>query len=108
MASNAEFEQYCLDVDERYAEWLHKPSICREDWLMHRNTRGYDATFSRLANRCMAPGCQYPIKDADNYYVMGTGSVCDVCWAMYMAVKMRLFFIDAQREADEIKKRKKG
>lgn len=75
---------------------------------MRRNTWGYDMAFSFRANRCTAPGCGYPIKDADNYYVAGTGSVCDVCWAMFMAVKMRLWFVEAQREADEKKKRKPG
>lgn len=100
------FEQYCRDLDSRFLASCKNPPVTQEGWIMRGNVRGYDRAFSSRANRCTAPGCGYPIKDADNFYITAVGSVCDLCWAMYMAVKMKLWFIDAQAEADKDKKKK--
>jgi hypothetical protein len=101
-----DFNEYCRDLDSRFLASCKNPPLTQESWIIRQNVRGYDLVFLSRTNHCSAPGCGYPIKDADNFYITSVGSVCDLCWAMYMAVKMKLWFLDAQAEAD--KKKKKG
>lgn len=80
----------------------------REAYIIEGNVRGFDMMFENLVCHCAAPDCLYPLRnDGDNYTLPGIGDVCNVCFVMYTVVQVRQFFVDAQRQMNEVKKRRK-
>jgi hypothetical protein len=52
--------------------------------------------------KCGNPACGYPLSGLQEYAdAMSFGKVCDLCHAMFWAVKQRIFFVKAHEEEEK-------
>jgi hypothetical protein len=107
-AKGQDFDRFIFDLDTRFTVWSKQLPKTNDGRIMKSNAANFDMAFSFLTNQCKAPGCRYPLRDADNYYILDVGDVCNLCYAMYSAVKARLWFVEAQRLENEANRRPKG
>ena len=58
--------------------------------VIDMNCRLLDTMFQRLAGRCNAPGCDWPLSALRerNFEVPEVGPVCATCWDIYNSMTM--------------------
>jgi hypothetical protein len=100
-----DFSTWAAHLDFGYDAWRKKTAADLETWVARNNARGWDRVFHGLRDRCQAPGCRYPLRDAESYHLIGVGNVCNLCHYMYMIVHSKAFFVAAQQQDDEAKRK---
>ena len=105
---NTAFVRWTFETEKRYREWLKNTPSNLNDSVAKSNVFGYGSVFSQLQNRCVAPGCGYPLRNdggADKLPIIG--DVCNLCYYMYHLVNSRVWFVTAHREEEELRKKNK-
>lgn len=70
-----------------------------EQAIIIRNVTHYTRVFKTSTKNCQHAECGYPLPPDDlHFFVIGTGHVCDLCYALHQTVKDRLFFVNAHKE----------
>ncbi len=103
---NFEYD-YGFESQARFQDWQRRTPFSLEDHLTKNNAQGYDALFSRLEKHCLAPNCGYPLRATDNFQIMNLGEVCYLCYCMHKIVSLHPWFVAAQREYEDSKRKKR-
>jgi hypothetical protein len=102
-----DINNFIFDLETRFETWRTRNPITLEDHLTKVNAQGYQAVFSKLEKFCAAPGCGYPLRYADNFQILNLGEVCYLCYCMHKIVNQKPYFVNAQREYEENKRKKR-
>jgi hypothetical protein len=105
-AASEDFETWAARLEFRFDDWRRRTASNLETWVAHNNARGWDRMFSSLQHRCQAPGCRYPVRDAESYHIIGVGNVCNLCHYMYMLVHSKAYFVACQQQDDNYRGKK--
>jgi hypothetical protein len=102
-----DFDTWAARLEFGFDAWRRLVGEDLHDYMIRNNIRAWDRKFNQMSSRCSAPGCNYPINEADSYHVNGYGSVCNLCHYLYSLVASRAYWVALQQAADEERKRKK-
>jgi hypothetical protein len=96
-----DFSTWAARLEFSFDAWRKKTGDSLETWVARNNARGWDRVFAGLQHQCQAPGCRYPLRDAESYHLIGIGNVCNLCHYMYMIVHSKAFFVAAHQQDEE-------
>lgn len=102
-----EFQAWAARLEFGFDAWRKRVPNDLDTWVLRNNARQWDRMFSSLQHRCQAPGCRYPVRDAESYHLIGVGNVCNLCHYMYMIVHSKAYFVAAQQQDDDYRNRGK-
>ena len=106
--NDQEFALWVIELDTKYDGWQRTFPKDLDNWAIQNNVRGYDRAFRQNPRRCALPDCQYPIRETEEgYRLVLYGDVCNLCYAMYHAALLRPGLVEAQKNFEENKKRKR-
>lgn len=98
------------EYDFKFAVWSQTEPKNLEEYMIRNNVQNCDLTFKNLDLHCV--NCLYPVRTPTQYdkpfEIPFTGTVCNLCHALYTAVQGRKFFVDAHREHMESLARRKN
>ena len=99
------FDLWVAKLEFSYDAWSRKKPVDLEEWILKSNLRGWDKIFSLIRHKCQAPHCHYPLRENECYHILGVGNVCNLCHYMHTIVREKPFFVHAQQQDDERKRR---
>lgn len=105
MQNSDEFSTWAARLEFSFEAWRKRVADDLETWVARNNSRGWDRAFASLKDECHAPGCRYPIRDAESYHVIGVGNVCNLCYYLYMLVHSKAYFVALQQQDDSRQKK---